>query len=287
MIIVHTNPAVLITGSSKGIGRAAALAFAQLGYQVFLNGRSAEALAELRAQIQDRFHVPCYAVASDVSDYRSMEEAFLGEIYTRVPRLHVLVNNAGVSYTGLLQDMPEEAWDRVMAVNLKSVYICSKLAVGPMVRAHEGVILNVSSIWGVRGASCEVAYSASKGAVNAFTQGLARELAPSGIRVNAAAFGCIDTAMNRGLTQDDRRDLEDSIGAGRFGTPEEAASLLTYLASPDSSYINGQIITMDGCFNCSLRLQLQFKAAAAGTAAAASSPSLPPRTRTHPALRES
>ena len=245
---MHANPAVLITGSSRGIGRATALAFARQGYQVFLNGRSVKALAELQTQIRDCFHVPCYVVASDVSDYRAMEKAFHTEIYPRVPRLHVLVNNAGVSYTGLLQDMPEEAWDRVMAINLKSVYICSKLSIGPMVRAHEGVILNVSSIWGVRGASCEVAYSASKGAVNAFTQGLARELAPSGIRVNAAAFGCIDTAMNSGLTGDDRRVLEDSIGAGRFGSPEEAASLLTYLASPASSYINGQIITMDGCF---------------------------------------
>lgn len=246
---MNSYPAVLITGSSRGIGRAAALSFAQQGYQVFINGRPpGTALYDLQAQIQDCYRVPCHVIAADVSDYASMEEAFRTEIYSRVPRLHVLVNNAGISYSGLLQDMPEDAWDQVLNVNLKSVYICSKLAIAPMVQAHEGTILNVSSIWGVRGASCEVAYSASKGAVNAFTQALARELAPSGIRVNAAAFGCIDTAMNQSLSGGDRHELEDTIGAGRFGTVEEAAALLTFLASPDSSYINGQIITMDGCF---------------------------------------
>lgn len=157
----------------------------------------------------------------------------------------ILINNAGICHSGLLSDMTDTDWDRVIGTNLSSVFYCSKKAIPYMVSKKSGSIVNVSSVWGLYGASCEVAYSASKGGMNAFTKALAKELAPSGIAVNALALGVIDTDMNRHLSDEDKKALVDQIPADRLGTPEEVADAVYHL-SKMPTYLTGQIISMDG-----------------------------------------
>ena len=157
----------------------------------------------------------------------------------------IVINNAGISHIGLLSDMSAEDWHRIIDVNLSSVFYTSKLAIPYMVSNKRGKIINISSVWGNIGASCEVAYSASKGGMNSFTKALAKELAPSNIQVNAIACGCIDTEMNRCFSEEERQDLIDEIPAGRFGTPEEVADLAYSLAT-EHEYLTGQIISFDG-----------------------------------------
>lgn len=159
--------------------------------------------------------------------------------------IDVLVNNAGISYVGLLTDMSEEDWNRVISSNLTSVFNCCSLAIPEMVRKKSGKIINISSVWGNVGASCEVAYSASKGGMNAFTKALAKELAPSNIQVNAIACGAIDTEMNSLLTDEELSELKNEIPAGRLGRAEEVADLV-YQLSRDNTYLTGQIIGLDG-----------------------------------------
>ncbi|MNV71183.1 3-oxoacyl-[acyl-carrier-protein] reductase FabG [compost metagenome] len=146
----------------------------------------------------------------------------------------------------MLADLTEEEWDDVMAVNLKGTFLCSQIFMPYMVSQRYGRIINVSSVWGISGASCEVAYSASKGGVNAFTKALARELAPSGVTVNAVAPGAVRTSMLDNLAEDEVRMLEEEIPAGRLALPDEISSLVYFLALPESGYINGQIISPNG-----------------------------------------
>ena len=233
---------VLVTGASRGIGRAIANAFAADGYHVFaVAKRSRDALLSLQQEIN------CTPLLADVSDPKQVTALF-DTISKQCDSLDVLVNNAGISHIGLLQDMTVEEWDLVLHTNLRSAFLCSRLALPAMIRRRQGTILNISSMWGERGASCEVAYSASKGGLNAFTRALAQEVAPSGIRVNAIACGAIDTDMNRFLTPAERTDLENGIGLGRFGKPQEVADLALYLCGSQSTYLTGQVITLDGCF---------------------------------------
>ncbi len=157
----------------------------------------------------------------------------------------LLVNNAGISHIGLLHEMSPEQWQRLMDVNLNALFYTCRLAVPLMLKHHAGKIINISSVWGNAGASMEVAYSASKGGVNAFTRALARELAPSGIQVNAIACGVIDTDMNRNLSEEEMEALRSEIPADRIGQPQEAAQLLLSLLNAPS-YLTGQIITLDG-----------------------------------------
>ena len=157
------------------------------------------------------------------------------------------MNNAGISYVGLLTDMTIKDFDRTMKSNIYSVFNSCNRVVPYMVRAHKGHIINVSSVWGCCGASCEVAYSASKGAVNSFSKALGKELAPSGIAVNAIAFGAVDTTMNGHLSPDERQMLEDEIPAGRMATPQEAAEFICRIAGC-GNYLNGQVITFDGAW---------------------------------------
>lgn len=159
--------------------------------------------------------------------------------------IDILINNAGISHIGLLQDMSIEEWNQVLNTNLTSAFSCSKYAIPDMITRKQGKIINISSVWGCSGASCEVAYSASKGGLNLFTQALAKELAPSNIQVNAIACGCIDTQMNACFSEEERATLTDEIPAGRFGMPEEVASLVLTLAE-GNEYLTGQIITLDG-----------------------------------------
>ncbi|MNI31978.1 3-oxoacyl-[acyl-carrier-protein] reductase FabG [compost metagenome] len=146
----------------------------------------------------------------------------------------------------MLADVTEEEWDEIMAVNLKGTFLCSQIFMPYMVSQRYGRIINVSSVWGISGASCEVAYSASKGGVNAFTKALAKELAPSGVTVNAVAPGAVQTAMLASLQADEMRMLEEEIPAGRLASPEEISSLVYFLALPESGYITGQIISPNG-----------------------------------------
>lgn len=235
---------VLVTGSSRGIGRAAAIKFAESGYRVVINCvSSVDQMMEVKKEIED-LGAPCLAVQADVGIPEDCLRLFQ-EIENTFGNVDILVNNAGVSKIGLLQDLDFLQWDQLIRTNLSSVFHCCKLAIPGMVRKRAGTIINISSVWGVCGASCEAAYSASKGGVNALTRALAKELAPSNIQVNAIACGAIDTEMNRFLSQEDRNELTEEIPAGRMGRPEEAAALALQL-SEASGYLTGQIIQLDG-----------------------------------------
>ena len=237
---------VLITGSSRGIGKAIACAFAKEGCNLVLNASvSSEELVKTQEELKSMGYYS-YSYLADVSDYRQCKEMF-NTISTIYGNVDILVNNAGISYLGLFTDMKPDDWNRVIDVNLKSVLNCCHLSIPKMVNQKTGVIINISSIWGERGASCEAVYSATKGAVNSFTKAMAKELGPSGIRVNAISCGVIDTKMNQCFSSDERDVLTEEISLMRFGTPEEIAKIAVFLAGNDSSFINGQIITSDGC----------------------------------------
>lgn len=232
---------VLITGASRGIGRACAKAFASAGYNLYLTCLHQEtALLALKEECEKEFSIRCQTFVCDCSDHEAVFSMF-----SAIPSLDVLINNAGISYIGLLQDMSPASWNSVIATNLSSCFYTAKCAIPLMLANKSGRIINVSSVWGSCGASMETAYSASKGGVNAFTKALAKELAPSNIQVNAAAFGVIDTDMNRVFSQEELNALKAEIPADRIGTCAEAASLILLLASAPS-YLTGQIITMDG-----------------------------------------
>ena len=234
---------ILITGASAGVGRAFALACAASGRfsKMILNGgHDAAALEETARRVSAAGDLVC---VSDLGDVGSL--AYVESLRTRFGPVDVLVNNAGISRTGLLTDMPPAEWDEVIRTNVTSVYNTCHTYVPDMVRSGHGKILNISSVWGLCGASCEVAYSASKGAVNAFTQALARELAPSGIQVNALAPGMADTRMNAHLSETETAEIRDQIPAGYIASPDEVAqAVLRLLEMPD--YFTGNIVKLDG-----------------------------------------
>lgn len=233
-----------VTGASRGIGKAIALKFAGNGYDLVINCGHREAeLLSAKEEIE-KTGAACLAFPGDIGDPEICEFIF-NEIGRKYGRLDVLVNNAGISWLGLLQDMTSDDWNRILQTNLTSVFNTCRLAIPIMLSSHCGKIINISSVWGNVGASCEVAYSATKGGVNAFTRALAKELAPSNIQVNAVACGAIDTGMNRWLTAQERAALTEEIPAGRFGAAEEAAELVYQIAG-GSSYLTGQVITLDG-----------------------------------------
>lgn len=235
----------LITGASHGIGKAAARQLAQAGYRLFLNCRtSVESLSAYAKELAETYHVTCTPVACDISDHAQVAAMFQ-QIEDSHSAIDVLINNAGISHIGLLQDMSIDEWNNVINTNLTSVFSCCKYAIPYMVAQKQGKIINISSMWGVSGASCEVAYSASKGGVNLFTKALAKELAPSNIQVNAIACGVIDTRMNACFDEEERTELENEIPAGRFAAPGEVAEMiLKLIEAPD--YLTGQVITFDG-----------------------------------------
>lgn len=243
---------VLITGVSRGIGRACAIAFAKEGYQIAGCCRTNTSLLEaLRAEL-DTLRVPHLLLTGDVSDSGFVDRLF-SETQKRFGHLDLLINNAGISKIGLLELMSDADWNRIVSVNLSSVFYCCRSAIPLFLKNRDivapneacGRILNVSSIWGCSGASCEAAYSATKGGMNAITEALAKELAPSRIPVNALACGVIDTDMNRCFSDEERAALEEEIPVGRFATPEETAHAL-FLLSQMPSYLTGQIIRFDG-----------------------------------------
>lgn len=236
---------ILVTGASRGIGRSIALKFASEGYHVFLNcRRSLDELTKVQDEIAAMEHGSCTLVPGDVGNPEAVRKIF-EQIHAVCPGLDVLINNAGISHIGLLIDMTDEEWNRLLAANLSSVFYCSREALKHMVSAKSGRILNISSMWGTTGASCEAAYSAVKSGMNGLTRALAKEYAPSHIAVNAIACGVIDTSMNHQLSPEERTALAEEIPMGRFGTPEEVAELAWRIVnSPE--YMTGQIIGIDG-----------------------------------------
>lgn len=231
----------LITGASRGIGEAAARALAGEGYDLFLVCKSSkEAISRLGEELAQQYGIYCEMALCDVSD--------AGQVETMIKKagdVHILINNAAVSYVGLLTDMSLKDWHQVIGTNLDSLFYTCRLVAPQMVRRKEGRIINISSVWGNVGASTEVAYSASKGGVNAFTKALAKELAPSNIQVNGIAFGVIDTDMNACFSGEELEALEEEIPAGRMGSTAEAGELIRMLAKAPG-YLTGQILTMDG-----------------------------------------
>lgn len=192
----------------------------------------------------ESYQVSCLAYVGDMGNMEHCKELF-ERIRKQFGTLDVLVNNAGVSYIGLLQDMSVQDWDKVIHTNLNSVFNCCKLAIPGMLSKKQGKIINISSVWGNVGASCEVAYSATKGAINAFTKALAKELAPSNIQVNAVACGAIDTEMNQWMEESEFIALVEEIPAGRLGKAEEVADLVYHLGYKNS-YLTGEVIGLDG-----------------------------------------
>ena len=234
---------VLVTGASRGIGKAIAVKFAKKGYNVINCAHREQGLMQTKKEIES-YQVTCAAFLGDMGDMAVCEQLF-SMIRKQFGSLDVLVNNAGIDYIGLLQDMSSEDWDRILRTNLTSVFNCCKLAIPLMLPAGHGKIINISSVWGCAGASCEVAYSATKGGVNAFTKALAKELAPSNIQVNAVACGAIDTEMNQWLQEDELIQLVEEIPAGRLGRAEEVADFVYHLGYK-GSYLTGQVIGLDG-----------------------------------------
>lgn len=240
-----TEKNVLITGASRGIGRSTAILFAQNGYHVFLNcNKSVEELKQVQEEIEKHHPKAVTLVPGNVGNPSDVRSIF-GEIYSHCDSLDVLINNAGIAHIGLLMDLTDEEWQQIIDTNLSSVFYCCREAVPKMVSKKSGRIINISSMWGTVGASCEAAYSASKSGIHGLTRALAKELAPSGIPVNAIACGVIDTVMNTQLDKTERQELAEEIPAGRFCSPEEIAEVIWQTANTPV-YMTGQIIGVDG-----------------------------------------
>ncbi len=236
-----TKKTILITGASRGIGRAIAYAAAPYFDRMIITCKNAsDKLLELKQDLENDYALECLSYVGDMGDY-----AFVESVFSGLDRIDAVINNAGVSYIGLLSDMTVDEWNRIMNTNLNSAFYTSKLAIPLMLSRKEGRIINISSIWGNAGASMEVAYSASKGAINSFTKALAKELAPSNIQVNALACGVIDTDMNRCFSDEEREMIINEIPADRMGSVQEAAQAVMMLLNAPA-YLTGQIVTMDG-----------------------------------------
>jgi 3-oxoacyl-[acyl-carrier protein] reductase len=235
----------MITGASRGIGAAIAKKFAAEGWNLVLTClHSKEKLETQALELHAAYGITCFTFAGDMGSKRDVQDCFR-RIEERFEGVDVLINNAGISHAGLFTELSLEDWEQVMRTNSTSVFLCTRQALPYMLKQKSGSIVNISSVWGCVGASCETAYSASKGAVNALTMALAKELAPSGIAVNAIACGAIDTDMNACFTEEEKADIAEEIPAGRFGTPDEVAGLVFAVAC-QPSYLTGQIMRLDG-----------------------------------------
>ncbi|MBO4229871.1 MAG: 3-oxoacyl-ACP reductase FabG [Clostridia bacterium] len=239
---------VLVTGASRGIGLAVAERLAGDGYAVGMNCVCRVAEAEKAAQRLRAAGADCAVFQADISreqDVQRLLDAFCSR-FSGIPE--ILINNAGISLTGVLPDATDADFDRVFGVNVKGMFLLCRGVYDSMVSAKWGRIVNISSMWGEAGASCEVLYSASKSAVNGFTKALAKELAPSGVTVNAVAPGVIRTEMLSCYSEKDLEALRTETPAGRLGTPEDVADAVRYLVSEEASFVTGQILGVDGGF---------------------------------------
>lgn len=230
----------LVTGASRGIGREIARALAGGGAKVIIHYNNSRSAAE---ELAKELHTE--TIQADIGDAESVY-AMVRELESHYGGVDILVNNAGIAMQKMLCDTADSDWDRVFNVNMRGAFILTRCLMSAMVHRKYGKILNISSIWGEVGASCEVAYSASKAAMIGFTKALAKELAPSGICVNCIAPGVIDTDMNSIIEPDILHEIADEIPAGRLGSPKEVAAAAAFLCSDAASYITGQVISVNG-----------------------------------------
>jgi 3-oxoacyl-[acyl-carrier protein] reductase len=226
----------LVTGSSRGIGFGIAKAFSENGDRVILNGLQDS--SQLKASMDA---LDAKGFIADLSDYNQAQDLF-----NKIGAVDLLVNNAGSEYFGLFNDMTPQEYEQVIKNNLFSVLNATYLFTPSMVKNKKGVVINITSIWGITGASCEAVYAAAKAGVIAFTKSMAKELGPSGVRVNAIACGAFETRMNERLTYEEKEAFSDNIPLSRFGEPGEAGALAVFLASDKTGYLTGQVITLDG-----------------------------------------
>lgn len=231
---------ILITGGSRGIGKAMVKAFSDKGYKVAFTYKSSLDEAESLSK-----ETGALAIMADSAKENDVVKAVSTAANT-LGGIDILINNAGISSFSLLQDLTLTEWNECMAVNLTSAFLYSREVIPYMLRSHEGRIINISSMWGLAGASCEVHYSAAKAGLIGFTKALAKELGPSGITVNAIAPGVIDTDMNSHLSDEDMKELSDETPVGRIGNAEEIAKAAIYLSSDDASFITGAVLNISG-----------------------------------------
>lgn len=231
---------VLVTGGSRGIGKAVCEKFAAEGYLVAVNFEKSEEKANALAE-----KIGGKAYCADVSDYSAVCSMF-DKIEHELGEVSILINNAAISVFGLFQDCSNEEWERLFGVNVKGVFNCSKRAVSNMLKNQNGSIVNISSIWGITGGSCESHYSATKAAVIGYTKALAKELGPSGIRVNCVAPGAVDTEMNSRFSKEDMEEVAEESALGYIGKPEEIAEAVFFAASEKASYMTGAVINVNG-----------------------------------------
>lgn len=235
----------LITGGSRGIGAATAYKFAQNGYKVTFFYRADNESAQYTLERIKNITYDCLALKVDVRDNDSVIAAVQEAVNLFGP-VDVLVNNAGVDKISLFTKTTPEEWNWIMDTNIGGLYNLTQAVLPSMIARHTGSIINVSSMWGVSGASCEVAYSTSKAAIIGFTKALAQEVGPSSIRVNCVAPGVIDTEMNASLDDDTRESLSDSTPLCRIGNSEEVADSIFFLAGDEASFITGQVLGVNG-----------------------------------------
>ena len=237
------NKVVVVTGGARGIGAEIVKFLAKLGYKVVLNYNKSESYAQdVKKELND-----VEIFKADVSK-KEEANALIDFAIKKKKKIDVLINNAGIAQTKLFTEITDEDWNNIIGTNLNSAFYCSREAVKNMIHNKSGLIINISSIWGITGASCEVAYSTSKAAINGFTKALAKELGPSNIRVNAIAPGIINTEMNSYLSKDELKNIKEEIPLEKIGDPVDIAKCVKWLI--EDNYTTGQIISINGGWIC-------------------------------------